>query len=428
MQSTTIPAAHNPANYSPQQVIDTINRMSGSAHPTTRYAVLDERTQQPVVLPSPLLVDTGKITNDTTQNTHRSLAITLLEPVGLNTLQHLIQPWFGFNDNAGNLLFEVPLGVFRPVLPDRLLQDSQNIWTIAGLDRTVDITIIPFANDYAIPSGNNVIGAVVAMMMMDQNPRSEAGARQPISSPYVWPDANNPGMTPSGLDDEGPNFPAARIRATPTTFTTIGPVIGTRQDKKSDIANTMLDTISYYPLWVDEGGSLRLQPKPYYNGSTPAVEWTYATDATSIIRPGVQQQLSNQADLVNCVGLECAPSGGPVIYSEQKNHSTDSAISIPNRGKTVRRNLQNNLIATQAQADLAAYIALVEFALQTDTVSWSTAINPLHQSHDIVALNVRNRDGKPEISSSAHPYIMISHSWDLNTYVQTNVAGRLVLV
>lgn len=427
MQSTTIPAAHNPAGYTPQQVVDTINRLSGTANVASRYAVLDMQTLQTVSLPAPLQVQGAKITNDTTQPTHRSLTITMKQASGLNTLRHLIQPWFQFYNGNKSLLFEVPLGAFRYILPDELMLDSQNQMTITALDMTSRVAECPFANAYGIPAATNVVTAAQTLLMMDGNARSVANARQPISSPYSWPDPNNPGMAPSGSDDEGPNFPAARIHAAPTTLTTIGVTSYTRQNNKLDAANTLLDAISYYGVWLDEWANVQLQPKPYYNGQRPAPTWTYQTGPHSIIRPGVQRQSSNQADLCNCIGLECAPSGAPVIYSEQKNFSADSAVSIPNIGYTRRKNISNNQIATQAQADLACYIALVEAAMQTDTVQWSTAINPLHQSHDVIALNVLNKQGQPQITSTVYPYIETGWSMDLVSLVMTHSASRLVL-
>jgi len=243
----------------------------------------------------------------------------------------------------------------------------------------------------------------------------------------IWPDAHNPGATPAGLDDNGPNIPASRIAITPSTLSTTAPLIYDRKANKLATFNAITAAFNYWPLWFDEVAVARLQPQPYFSAALPAIGWTYHTDQNSVIIPPTQQVI-DFSKLWNVVVVECEPAGGGAPFvSIKANMSQRSMISLPIYGQAQDRYVSDNAIPDQASADLRAFLELQAGALAADVVTFQTVINPLTQSHDVYDFSV-TRQGVVEITSAGLPYLEEAWTIDAIARQMTHRCGHAIPV
>lgn len=416
MQSLTISGPANPKNLSPQQIHDLVNLRSGYATVTARYSLRDTHFQ-PVSVGTPGLtgdyaditvwVQTATITNSTKDAVHRKLDITLTElpTLPFHPTRHMIQVYVDYWDTAKNLLLEVPVGLFWFAIPDRSLDMSGNTWTVQGLDVTGWVSQIDgFENTYTIPAGTNYVTAIRALLQMDRYEMSGSLGRKAASSPYQWPDGNNPGATPAGLDAVGPNFDPARIRIPPCTQTTPSSISFSVTDNMLTKVNELLAAINYYDLCADSLGYLWSAPKPYYTVAQPSIGWTYNTDATSIINGAVKQSFGKATDMANVIKVISEPNGATPIFAVEQNDSLDSYISRPNLGRAVYKTIRDDKIPDQETCNLRAFLELQKAATLSETLDFETAPNPFHESHDFLAINIYSRAGVLEVSSQAYPF------------------------
>ncbi len=427
MQSLYLPAAQNPASLSPAQIIDIINRVNGGARIRTRYQWLSDKSRLPVPGLTPPLMQACSITCDTTQAVHRSLSSTLLEPIGVNVLRHLLQVWVQFCDVNWNTRFEVPVGLFRPSFPARTISSAQTVWAINGLDLTQDLARLTFGYDYTVPMNTNYVQLMTVLCAMDAlaASRGALGARQPTSNPYVWPDSNDPGKTPGGLDSEGPNWPRSRMQFQPDQHTSITPQTYSRDSNFQAAVNSVADAITYYHPWTDEWGMLHSSLRPEYSFGPPPIGWAYADGPAGNIAGPLVQQFTPQAQMANVAQVSSQPSNGPALFAEQANTSTGSAINLQNWGATVRTSLRDDTIPTQDLANRRCTILLQDADSVSDVVQFPVPLNPFFQSYDAVTINKTSR-GVPKIqSSAATPYLITAWSMDLQTLAMSVTASRI---
>jgi hypothetical protein len=121
----------------------------------------------------------------------------------------------------------------------------------------------------------------------------------------AWPDVNNPGLTPAGCPDVGPNIPAHRVAIDDSPVTIPYPIPLTRKTNRLTAVNNLLKAINYWPLWVDEHGVFRSSPMPYYYNFVPGAGWTYTTSEITeaglkrngTIKPPVKVSIADQTAL-----------------------------------------------------------------------------------------------------------------------------------
>jgi hypothetical protein len=107
--------------------------------------------------------------------------------------------------------------------------------------------------------------------------------------------------------------------------------------------------------------------------------------------------------------------------------SLNSAISVPRLGKARVLHIQDDSIRDPEVLKFRAFVELQFAALATQSVTWQTWLNPFHQTHDYVALNVYSPDGKTiEVDSQTYPFQENSWDMDLSAYTMSHVGGRIV--
>lgn len=431
-----------------QAVQDVADHASGVAR-TRTVCRLRHSDLTPFYLPNPpdpndptslsdFVISTAMSMN-TAQDVHYDCDIAFLELPQLgqfNTLRDLIQVYYQYVAPDGTVLMDVPVGIFRFILPDRELHDAGNVWQIKGWDPTYDLAQLWFMDTYVVPPDYPITAAVKQILMADVLPPSQGG-RQPTldgSGHWLgWPDANRPALTPAGCEDVGPNVPASRIQIVDSAIASDIPIPFTRKTNKLAAVNQLLQSINYQPLWCDEHGNFRSAPMPYYNDFTPTTDYTFVTGEMTGLHPGaatlidpVTVKLGDQSQLANVIHVICENNGKLPLSSVAYNLNLNSAISVPNLGRAIMKLIQDDKIANQDVCDLRAAIELQNASMLTEGVEWTTPIYPWFQAHDYVALNIYNRQGTLEVDSTVNPFAVSVWSLDFGTMQMRWTAGRAV--
>lgn len=347
-----------------------------------------------------------QISHDMSQAVHRSITFTFLEntAVDFNTFEYYVQVsrrwWSRSPGKGGTLLLDVPMGVFQNILPDREMlgmeslpqQVTGNLWKLSMTDVTGDLARQYLLDDRVDTAGSNVLGIVAQ-----------------LCAPY------RQAFTPS----------AATV--TTTTQAAAG-------DNVLTYVNQLLASINYRDLWADETGTLRTDPIPYYSAQIPPVEWLYATDGTSTIRPGsIAQQFVNTDQLANVVKVLSQNNGQAPLWSIRQNNAADSLISTVNypRGNGILpKVIRDDRIVSQEACDFRAFVELQKAAALAEQVTFTTALNPFHQNADALGLNFTQVDGTLVIGTAIYPWEESGFSLDLSTAnsSMTHTVGKLVAI
>jgi hypothetical protein len=391
---------------------DIVNHASGVSRITPRLSLCD-KTLQPIQLSQAGLTgDFSDITracegvtvaNSTTSAVMRSLAFKfhpgVIPGLDFNTLGHYVRVYVDFWDGNDRLLFDVPKGVFRAVLPDRDLQSSGEVWTLTALDPTQAVARLPFVNTYTWPVGTLYTDVARAILTADSSPLSQGGN----------------GQTPVGLDHVGPGFSASRLNITPSTLALPSPLQATPKDNQLTFLNDqVLAPINYRPLWADSYGTVQVGPIPINSAGVPVAGWTYITDSTSIIQPPISQRFADQTQLFNLVKIIVEPSSGNAFSATAYNTSPGSAISGPNMGgEWWPEVIEDPQIPDQATANARATVELQMAATQAETLSFATTINPFHECFDYIDFSVVYGD-TTYVSSASFPFLETAWSMDFS--------------
>lgn len=426
MKSLSTPGVSNPQGLTMAQVTSLINHTSGYEvdRRSARFSLVD-RTLQPINIGQTgptgdtsdvsRWIETASITHDTTQSVHRTLTATFHEQTifNFNPLIHQLKVFWDYWDPSGNLLLEVPLGVFAFPLVDRSLTDAGNVWTLHGHDATGRIANKVFLNNYVIAAGTNYLSAITTLLTMSYLPKSQGGT----------------GQTPGGADMGGPAFPTSRIVSTPTSLTLPADMAFSRKDNLLTAINTLLAAINYYPIYADCNGTLYLTPLPWLQQAIPALGWTYTTDGTSTMQAPILQTFTNANKLANAAVVWAEHNSTPTYYAVAYNTNRQSSISLNNLQDIIPITVQDDLIPSTNAAQARASLELQYANIAQEQVEWQGLINPLHDAHEYVAINVTNPAGVPEIVTNAQ-YGFEETAWSVNlaTGLMKHIVGRQIVV
>lgn len=254
-----------------------------------------------------------RIYSNTEANIQRSASLTLIEENDIDFASDRIRPYMKLKTEKGVLTY--PLGIFLMSSPARRSVGGAINRTVECYDKIQILEDDRFDSRYTIPKNTAYTAAVASIV-------SSAG--------IVMSD-----ITPSVLE----------------TSTTIEFAIGT---SKLRACNDLLAAINYYPLYADSFGYIR--SKPYELPTARTVDAFYATNKTSIIQPGAQEEL----DIFNAPNkivryLENAERG--YIIASVTNDDPNSKLSTVNRGRTI---VDVEAVADIAnQSSLDAYVARI---------------------------------------------------------------------
>ena len=303
-----------------------------------------------------------KISNNTEANIQRSASLTLIEEKDIDFTSDRLRPYMKLMTERGALVY--PLGVYLMSSPSRRAVGGAINRNVECYDKIQILEDDRFDARYTVAKNLAYTAAVATII-------SSAGI---IQSEIV----------PSTLE----------------TGTAIEFPIGT---SKLQACNQLLSAINYYPLYADSFGYIR--SKPYELPDSRSIDAFYATDKTSIVLPGAQEEL----DIFNAPNkivryLENAERG--YIISSVTNDDPNSKLSTVNRGRTIVDVAAVSDIANQSSLD--GYVARIMAEKKVyQKIAFETLNMPNHEFSDCLYVDNCELD-------VAGKYI--ETAWDMELY------------
>lgn len=366
---------------------------------------------------------TGSLSNDTTStsippaSSPRTLDTTFHEGAfSYDPLQDALQVFLDYFDSStGALQFEVPLGVFPFVIADKTIADS-GITCQALMADVTGLLDMPFLNSYVLPVGITYVQAMIQILTLPTLPASLFGGG---------------GSTLAGADIVGAGFPASRISIPDNGILTPATIAFTRDQTLREALDILAAAINYYPIAADGMGTIVSSARPDLSKMPlPVPTWSFITDESSIIHPGISWQTPSKGDLANicCVYSENTQTAA---FSSTKYNSGNngSSISLSVLGYALPpRMIKDDTIPDQANCDLRCYVELTTAALLGELISFRTWPQPfLTDSHERYFLTINDKNGDPLISN-AIGFEETSWKMDLIARTHQHVCGQLVII
>jgi len=287
----------------------------------------------------------ASVANNALADIKRTAKFTMTEDSTINFLTDRVKPYCRVWIPSGQDWAEFPQGVFLLTTPPRVAdsvgQITREVETYDLLQVLVDDKV---TDRYTVEAGTNVIAAVSTIL---------TGA----------------GLTQQNLTPKDKALPTTQDWPPGTT--------------KLSIVNNLLGAINYQSLWMDENGYAIGQP--YVSPSDRVSEYTYATDNTSVIYPGVQQSLDLWA-VPNSWVLVVSEPDRPVLTSTYTNSNASSPTSTVNRGRTIVDYREYEEAVDQATLDARAERIAYEASQVYEHVQLETGIMPMHSNADVFTL------------------------------------------
>jgi hypothetical protein len=158
------------------------------------------------------------------------------------------------------------------------------------------------------------------------------------------------------------------------------------------IINQLLSEINFMPLWFDLAGNARLSKKITPSASNIAHE--YKSGELSIIKADCSVVMDTYA-APNVFIVTCSnPDLPEPMQATSVNDNVMSPLSTVRRGRRiVAPPVRVDNIASQEELQAKADLLRMESMLGTEAVGYATAINPVHEVGDVVALTHERLEG-----------------------------------
>lgn len=383
----------------------------------------------------------GTVENNVTSVVHRNVKLAMdADAAGsLNALTDLVEVRLTYLETGSTklsqALLDVPIGRFRLDFPDLTVSNKHDTLSVTGNDLSQYIADIEALEaPFALPQFSNYVQNAITMACMSGNPPSPWGTG-PAPTLLAWPWGNNAALAPNGCPCAGPGWdPTQIISQSNDAILPFTLKLDAQQGMASGI-NSLLTAVNYWGFHTDSFGRLKLLPIPYqtpgYRPTAADVEWEYSTIDRSIIRDGATVKITDRQNMANRIQVVSYNTSLPrPIAVTMQNDSLQSAISVPNYGKVLFKSIRDDNIPDANTARLRCLVELNYRSISNESVEFSTAWNPLHESHDLLGLNIYARDGKLiEVSSAVAPFIESYWSIDLaHPTEMKHVAGRLIAI
>lgn len=326
------------AGYSASQVIAALH--SPNRQIAFRYDLLDSVNVFKKVLDT---VTTASVANNSLATIKRTGKFTLRDDGTINYLSDRIKPWVRLKmPDAG--WAEWPQGVFLLSTPPRKTDNTGIYREVEAYDLLQAVSDDAVETRFTVTAGTNYIVAVKDVL-------------------------DSVGITDQNLAPTDLTLPEDRDWEPGTS--------------KLAIVNDLLTAINYASLEFNEDG--QAVAKPYVSPATRASEYTYKNDSTSVIFPGVEQNLDLFAVPNKWVLVKSEPDAGPLI-GVYTNTNPNSPTSTVNRARTIV-DYQNNVeAAEQATITALAARAGAEASQIYENIVLPTAIMPFHSNADVLTL------------------------------------------
>lgn len=229
-----------------------------------------------------------------------------------------------------------PLGVFLLASPKKSYDEAGASWDVELLGKLVVLDEDKVDQTFSVPQGANVVDQVVALIR--------------------------------GAGEE-------RIAATPSTAVTPSMLTWEAGTPKLTVINELLGSINYWALWVDGGGTFRVEPYTRPGERSPA--WTFQAGETSIHLPewDHDQDLASVPNRVVLVGH--GSENTPALIGVAINENPKSPFSFQARDRWVTFSESGVEAADQATLDALAARKLIDLSTPTSTLSVSFLPVPL---------------------------------------------------
>lgn len=158
------------------------------------------------------------------------------------------------------------------------------------------------------------------------------------------------------------------------------------------IANQLLSEINFYPIWFDLVGTAHLERIADLRNAS--VDHHYKSGEASVVRPEISSTLDTY-DAPNVFVAICDnPELDEVWVATAENNVAASSLSIAARGRRIMAD-PIKVDNIPSLAALQTYVDNIrdESLLSTETITFYTALMPVHQVNDIVALSVEDNEG-----------------------------------
>jgi hypothetical protein len=152
---------------------------------------------------------------------------------------------------------------------------------------------------------------------------------------------------------------------------------------KLTIINALLNAINYESLFFDEYGTA--VARPYVQPADRASEYEYSTDDKSVILPDAEQTL-DLFSIPNSFTLVVSDPDRPPLTSTYVNNNPASVTSTVSRGRTIVQYLAEQTAPDQATLDAAARNAAYDASQVYESISFTTALMPIHSNADVYTL------------------------------------------
>ncbi len=278
-----------------------------------------------------------KIFNNIDANIQRSASLTLIEEKDIDFASDRLRPYMRLHTDKGPLIY--PLGVFLMSSPTRRSVGGAINRIVECYDKIQILEDDRFDSRYTVAKNTAYTAAVASII-------------------------SSAGIATSDI-----------VASTLETSTAIEFAAGT---SKLKACNDLLNAINYYPLYADSFGYIR--SKPYELPTSRSIDAFYATNNTSIIQPGAQEEL----DIFNAPNkivryLENAELG--YLYASITNDDPNSKLSTINRGRTIVDVAAVSDIANQTSLD--AYVSRIMAETKVyQKISFETLNMPNHEYSD----------------------------------------------
>jgi hypothetical protein len=341
MQSLAPTGDRNPNNHTADEVRSELRGLSGARKFSFRYELLDAGNKFIDHLPN---VESATVEQNWLADIKRTARFRVREIGGIDYLSDRFKPYVRLHlpPHGEYDYVEWPQGVFLLESPKRN-DDEQNRVTrdVIGYDPLLVYSGDSVTTRYGLAAGVNVISAVNALL----------GSVTKV-------------VTPSTK-----TLPTAKEWEPGTS--------------KLRIINDLLDILNYDSLSFDVDGRAVVQP--YETPSKRGSQYTYATNESGLIVPGVEQELDlfgvpNQWTLI-----VSDPDREP-ITATYTNNDPGSPTSVPRRGRTISDpRLEQDAVDLATLQAKAARLAF-EASQIYESITFSTAMMPIHSGNDVYRL------------------------------------------
>lgn len=183
---------------------------------------------------------------------------------------------------------------------------------------------------------------------------------------------------------------------------------------KLQIVNDILSYINYESAWYDENGVFI--GRPYVTPAQRGSEFTYATDATSVITDdNIEQSLDIFSVPNKWILVVSQPESEPLVAS-YVNSNPLSPTSTVARGREIvdyrAEQEASDLVTLKAKAERLAFEASQVY----EQVSFSTGLMPFHSNNDVYTLTIDGLAIDTKYSES---------SWDMELSAGASMAHQV---